>query len=217
MVKSVHGPSVVLSELINNLELAAHSTTILRQRSFHPTISLLIQQFLASKKYAVPTLENKNDKCRLGNATSALFPHALSYLKATYGEGEYVHHSLYFHHGIPFTVHRSCASQIDDSAVMYTDDSNTLYIGIIVGIIRLKRNSQVLFLVEKSKIHGYDAFSLDNIQYINDFSIDTTTIMPPEIISLKFESIKQKVAYRVNENTTTICGFHIFPNLLEST
>ncbi|CAF3645726.1 unnamed protein product [Rotaria sp. Silwood1] len=86
IVKSIHVPSMILTELINNLELVAYSTTILQQSTFHPKIALMIQQFLASKKCAVPTFKTQNNKCRLDMATPGLFPHILSYLNATYGE-----------------------------------------------------------------------------------------------------------------------------------
>ncbi|CAF1050950.1 unnamed protein product [Rotaria sordida] len=35
---------------------------------------------------------------------------------------------------IPFRIHRSGTNQVDDSAVIYSDQSNTLHLGIIVGI-----------------------------------------------------------------------------------
>ena len=73
---------------------------------------------------------------------------------------------------------------------MYSDDSNTLYIGIIIGVIRLERKSLVLFIVIKQKKTYGCAFSLDSIKYINDFSVaPSTIIMSPEIDFFKIRII----------------------------
>ncbi|CAF1376494.1 unnamed protein product [Rotaria sordida] len=118
---------------------------------------------------------------------------------------------------IPFRIHRSGTNQVDDSAVIYSDQSNTLHLGIIVGIVKLKTTDEIIFIIDKANINGCDSFKLDNIEYINDLYIDATLPMPRETISLKFEFIKRKVAYRIDENSRLICGFQIFPNVLEST
>jgi hypothetical protein len=46
IVKSIHGPSVILTELMNNFELISHATTALKNPSFHPKTALLINQIL---------------------------------------------------------------------------------------------------------------------------------------------------------------------------
>jgi hypothetical protein len=88
---------------------------------------------------------------------------------------------------------------------------------VIVGIVRLTITGEVVFIIDKANIHGCDSFKLDGIEYINDLFIDASLLMPRETISLKFEYIKKKVAYRIDENSRSVCGFQIFPNLLEST
>ncbi len=216
-MKSIHGPALVLPELINNFEYVVHATTVLQKPLFHPRISLLVKQILASKKHAVPTYENQKAYIHLGRATPVIFSHVLSYLDATYGEGQYTHHSLCFHQEIPFRVHRSGTNQVDDSALIYSDQSNILHLGVIVGIIQLKTTGQVLFMIDKANIHGCDSFTLDGVQYSNDLFIDATLLMPRETVSIQFEYIKKKVAYRVDESSRSIRGFQIFPNVLEST
>jgi hypothetical protein len=202
---------------MNNLELIAHATTIFQKPSFNPRTSLLIKQILASKKCAVPTYENQNVGLRLGLETAVVFSHVLLYLNATYGVGQYTHHSLCFHQEVPFRIHRSTINQVDDSALIYSDQSNILHLGVIVGIVRLRTTDQVVFIIDKANIYGCDSFLLDGVEYMNDLFIDATLLMPRETASIKFEFIKKKVAYRVDENSSLICGFQIFPNLLEST
>lgn len=70
----------------------------------------------------------------------------------------------------------------------------------------------MVFIIDKSKIPVCDFFSLNEIQYIN-----ATLIIRRETISVQLECILKKVVYRVDENTNSIYGFQMFPNLLEST
>jgi hypothetical protein len=80
---------------------------------------------------------------------------------------------------------------VDDSVVIYSDQFNTLHLGIIVGIVNLKTIDEIIFIIDEANICGCDSFKLDGIEFINDLYIDATLLVPRETISLKFEFLKK--------------------------
>jgi hypothetical protein len=129
----------------------------------------------------------------------------------------FTYHSLCFYQEMPFQIHRWTRNDVDDSTLMYSDESNSLHFGAIVRIIRLKATGDIIFIIDKASIIDYDSFSLNGTKYINDLCIYTTLRIPPSIISINYCWIREKVAYRLDEHILSICEFHIFPNILEST
>jgi hypothetical protein len=93
-----------------------------------------------------------------------MFSHVLSYLNTTYGEKQYAHHLLCFYQDIPFRIHSSGTNQVDDSAIIYSDQFNRLQLGVIVGIILLKITGEVVSNIDKVNINGCDSFELDGIE-----------------------------------------------------
>ncbi|CAM4781977.1 unnamed protein product [Rotaria magnacalcarata] len=86
-----------------------------------------------------------------------------------------------------------------------------------VGIIQLKTTKDIIFIIDQAEIVGFDTFSLDRIEYVNDFLVYTKHSNPPTIISINYKSIKEKVAYRKDPKLKTLTEFYIFPNLVEDT
>ncbi|CAM4787189.1 unnamed protein product [Rotaria magnacalcarata] len=82
-----------------------------------------------------------------------------------------------------------------------------------VGIIQLKTTKDIIFIIDQAEIVGFDTFSLDRIEYVNDFLVYTKHSNPPTIISINYKSIKEKVAYRKDPKLKTLTEFYIFPNL----
>jgi hypothetical protein len=216
-VNSVHGPSLVLQQLINNFELISHATTIYKNSAFHPKIALLIHQILSSKRRAIPSSIKIDTDIVLARATLPTFPHVTKYLENMYGKDQYKHHSLCFYRNVPFTTHHSTHKQVDNSAVIYSDHLNNLHIGIIIGIIQLKATKDLIFIIDQSDIIGFDSFSVDGIEYVNDFLVYAKHSNPPNIVSINYNSIREKVGYRKDSQMKTFSEFHIFPNLVEKT
>ncbi len=217
IVKSIHGPSLVLTELINNFELICHATTTAKNPSFHPKISLLINQIVSSKRRAIPTCIKPDIDIRLGRATPVQFFYVTKFLDNKYGKNQYTHHTICFYQEVPFKVHRYIDNQVDDLAVIYSDESGNLHLGIIVGIIQLKRTNEIKFIIDEAEIYGYDSFSLNGAEYINNLFLYSMFPNPPHTTSVSYNSIKEKIAYRKDEIRHSIYEFFIFPNLLEST
>jgi hypothetical protein len=93
-----------------------------------------------------------------------IFSHILSYINTTYGERQYTHHLLCFYQNISFTIHSSGANQVDNSAIIYSDQFDTLQLGVIVDIVRLTITGEVVSNIDKVNIHGCDTFKLDGIE-----------------------------------------------------
>jgi hypothetical protein len=215
-VNSVHGPSLVMKQLINNFELISHATTIYKNPAFHPKIALLIHQILSSKRCAMPpSIKTDTDIC-VARATPA-YPHVTKYLENIYGKDQYSHHSLCFYRNVPFTIQHSTHKQVDNSAVIYSDHLNNLHIGIIIGIIQLRATKDLIFIIDQADIIGFDSFSLDGIEYVNDFLVYAKHSNPPNIVSINSNSIREKVGYKKDSKTRTFSEFYIFPNLVEET
>ncbi|CAF1459034.1 unnamed protein product [Rotaria sp. Silwood1] len=217
IVKSIYGPSVIIPELINNFELVSHATDILKNPSFHPKIALLIHQMLFSKRRAVPTCISPNIEIHLAHPTTVKFLHVATYLETTYGKKQFTHYSLCFVKGVTFKVHCPTNKQVDDSALVYVDESDNIHLGVIAGIVKLKDTGNILFIVDEAKIIGYDSFLLNGTEYINDFFIFATLKTPRTTVSIHYDSIREKVAYRSDENLNSVWEFHLFPNRQEST
>lgn len=207
----------MIPELINNFELVSYATHMIKNPSFHPKINLLIHQILCPKSQALPASINSNVQFHLARETPVKFLHVTEYLETTYGNGHFTYYSQCFVKGVPFQVHSPINKQVDDSALVYVDDSKNLHLGIIVGIVKLKSSSEVLFIIGKAKANGYDSFLLHGMGYKNDCFVYATFENPPQTVSINYKSIKEKVAYRLDDSHNSICEFHLFPNLLEST
>lgn len=190
---------------------------MVKQSSFHPKIELLVRQILSSKRQAVPTANSSNTRIHLTRETCIQYPHVVTYLENTYGKEQFTYYSLCSVKGVQFKVHLVKSTQVDDSAVVYTDGFDDLHIGMIVGIIKLKHNDEILFIIDEAKINGYDFFLLNGTKYINNFFVFVTLKTPRNIVSIHYDSIQEKVAYRLDNCTDSICEFHLFPNRLEST
>ncbi|CAM4985947.1 unnamed protein product [Rotaria socialis] len=216
-VKSIHGPSFILKQLINNFEHQSYATTILKNPAFHPKIALLIHQIFSSKRRAIPTSLMSHNVVCLSRSTVSAFPHVTEYLENIYTKDQYTHHSTCFYQNVAFAVHHSKHTQVDNSAVIYFDHFNNLHIGIIMGIIQLKTTKDIIFIIDKAEIVGFDTFSLDQIEYVNDFLVYAKHSNPPTIVSIGYKTIKEKVAYRKDPKVKTSTEFYIFPNLVEDT
>ena len=145
------------------------------------------------------------------------FPRVTKYLENIYARDQYTQHSTCFYRNVAFTVHHSTHTQVDNSAVIYFDHFNNLHIGIIIGIIQLKTTKDIIFIIDQAEIVGFDTFSLDQIEYVNDFLAYAKHLNPPTIVSINYKSIKQKVAYRKDPKVKTSTEFYLFPNLVEDT
>jgi hypothetical protein len=64
---------------------------------------------------------------------------------------------------IPFRIYSSDTNQVDDLAIIYSDQFNASQLGIIVGIVQLKITGEVVSNIDKVNIHGCDSFKLDEI------------------------------------------------------
>ncbi len=153
----------------------------------------------------------------LARTTPPAFPHVTKYLEDMYGKDQYSHHSLCFYRNVPFIIHHSTDKQVDNSAVIYSDHLNNLHIGIIIGIIQLKATKDLIFIIDQADIIGFDSFSAGGIEYINDFLGYAEHSSPPNIVSINYNSIREKVGYRKDSQMKTFSEFHIFPNLVEET
>ena len=202
---------------MNNFELISHATTDLNNPSFHPKITLLINQILSSKRRAVPRCIKPDMDIHLAHRTPVNFLHVATYLENMYGKDQLVHHSLCFYQGVPFKIHQSTNKQVDNSAVLYSDKWNNLRIGIIVGIIRLKVSNDLIFVIDQAQVLGNDSFSILGTKFINELCVYAKMPDPPNTNSITYDSIKEKVAYRMDRNKKQFYEFNIFPNLLEST
>ena len=217
IIKSIHGSSLILAELVNNFEHHSHCITALKNSSFHPKIALLIDQIQSSKKRALPTHIKPNIDIRLAQVAAIRFLHVASFLDNTYGKDRYTYHNLCFYQEVPFKVHHGTSNQVDDSALIYVDRLDNHHIGFIMGIIRLKETKEIKFIMNEADIFGCDSLSLDRTQYINDLLIHAVMPTPRRTVSINYDSVREKVAYRRDENSTSRYVFHLFPNLLEST
>ncbi|CAF4035069.1 unnamed protein product [Rotaria sordida] len=119
--------------------------------------------------------------------------------------------------GVAFKVHCPTNKQVDDSALVYVDESDNIHLGVIAGIVKLKHAGNILFIVDEAKIIAYDSFLLNGTEYINDFFIFAKLKNPRTTVSIHYDSIREKVAYRSGENLNSVWEFHLFPNRLEST
>ncbi|CAF2093187.1 unnamed protein product, partial [Rotaria magnacalcarata] len=216
LVKSIHGPSFILKQLINNFEHQSYATTILKNPAFHPKIALLIHQIFSSKRRAIPTSLMSHNVVCLSRSTVSAFPHVTEYLENIYTKDQYTHYSTCFYRNVAFTVHHSKHTQVDNSTVIYFDHFNNLHIGIIIGIIQLKTTKDIIFIIDQAEIVGFDTFSLDQIEYVNDFLVYAKHSNPPTIVSIGYKTIKEKVAYRKDPKVKTSAEFYIFPNLVEN-
>lgn len=202
---------------MNNFELISHATTLLKEPSFHPQIALIIHQMISSKRRAVPKSINPNSHIHLTRTIPVKCSDLAIYLESTYGKGQYFHYSSCVVQSVLFKVHSPKNKQVDDCAVLYVNECQNLRLGIIIGIIKLKLTGEILFIVDEAIVSGYDSFDLDRQAYKNEFCIFAKLAKPRQIISIRYNSIKEKVAYRFDENLNYICEFYLFPNRLEST
>ncbi|CAF3015504.1 unnamed protein product [Rotaria socialis] len=131
--------------------------------------------------------------------------------------GIFTHYSSYIAKDVAFKIHCPTNKQVDNSTVVYADESNNLHLGIIAGIVKLKHTDEILFIVDQAKISGYGSFSLNGTEYTNDFFIFAMLTKPRSIVSIHYNAIQEKVAYRLHEKLDSVFEFHLFPNRLEST
>ena len=101
--------------------------------------------------------------------------------------------------------------------MIYSDEFNNFHLGIITDIIRLKATDDILFIIDEANFNDHDSFVLNGNEYINELFIYAILPTPPNTISIHYNSIKEKIAYKLDDNLSSLCEFHIFPNVLEST
>jgi hypothetical protein len=172
---------------------------------------------LSSKRRAIPTSIRPNTDIYLARTTSVMFSHVTAYLDTTYAREQYTYHPFCFYRQVPFRVHNSTKNQVDDSALIYSDKLNNLHVGFIVAIIQLKATKEIKFIIDDAEIIGFDSFSHNGTQYMNDLFVNAVLPTPPKTISITYNSIKEKVSYRLEKNMNSFCEFYVFPNVLEST
>ncbi|CAF1515125.1 unnamed protein product [Adineta ricciae] len=216
-VKSVHGPTLILKQLMNKFELLSYATTLFTKPDFHPKVALLINQIFSSKRRALPTCLTLHNVTSLTRSTVSPSSHVTEYLGKLCAKDHYTHYSTCFYRNVAFTIHRSNNKQVDNSAVMYSDHSNNLQLGIIIAIIQLTSTKDIVIIIDQADVVGFDRFSQNQTEYINDFVAYAKHSDPPHIVSIDCKSIREKVAYRKDPNVLTSVEYYIFPNLVEET
>jgi hypothetical protein len=83
--------------------------------------------------------------------------------------------------------------------------------------VQLKATKDIIFIIDRADIIGFDSFSADRIEYVNGFLIYAKQSNPPNIVSINYNSIREKVGSRKDSQMKTFSEFHIFPNLVEET
>ena len=75
---------------------------------------------------------------------------------------------------------------------------------------------EIKLIVNEAEMFGYESLSLGGTQYINDLFIYAVMPTPPRTVSISYDSIKEKVACRRDENSSTRYIYCLFPNLFGS-
>jgi hypothetical protein len=212
--QSINGPNLVVSELINNINILQCATAELNNVSFTPPLKVFIRRLFSSKRHTLPTQKsiNENKSIRLGRTFELPNDHmVMVHLYNTHA----LNFSLYqtcWKNNVRFSVYNSTSTSKNcDSCVLFKGQYQ-VNCGFIAAINHEpKQGCYVILHTVQIYRHGSLTFKKKNI--VNPFIFSGQLTEPAHLIKIHIYDIIVKLAYRKQD----IFHFFQFPNTVEST
>ena len=214
IVQSINGPTLVVPELINNLNTLECATVQLSDIPFSTPLKLFIHGLFYSKQHIFPNQKsiNTNKPIRLGRKFKLPNDHiVMDYLHSKQISNFSVHQTCW-KNNVQFSVYESgSTSETSDSCVLF-NDKHEMKCGFIVAIIydMKQKCNMVLHTV---CIDQRDSFAFKKKIVVNPFIFWGQLSNPPNMVTVPIDDIIVKLAYSKQD----IFHFFQFPNTVEST
>ncbi|CAF3153953.1 unnamed protein product [Rotaria sp. Silwood2] len=214
IVQSVNGPTLVVSELINNLNILQCATAQLNDIPFSTSIKLFIRRLFSSKQLAFPNQQsiNKNKSVRLGRKFKPSNDHiVMTYLHNSQISNFSLHQTCW-KNNVQFSIYESSStSKNSDSCVLFKD-KHEIKCGFIMAII-YDMKQQCNMVLHTVSIDQQDSFTFKKKTVVNPFIFWGQLSDPRNMVTIPIDDIIVKLAYSKQD----IFHFFQFPNIVEST
>jgi hypothetical protein len=214
IVQSINGPNLIISELINNINIVQCATLEFNKTDCHTSVKLFMQRLFSSKRHAFPDQKVINDGgfIRLGRK-----------LKLSNDHPVIVH--LHNTHVFNFDLYETCwknnvrfniidfnsTTKTCDSCVLFKDQQETTC-GFITAIV-YDTEQKCYIVLHKVHIDRQDPFTFKSKHVTNPFIFWGHLTDPPQMTTVHLRDIIVKLAYSKQE----AFHFYQYPNTVEST
>jgi hypothetical protein len=214
IVQNVNGPNLVVSELIDNLNILQCATAELNTINFSTSLKVFIHRLFSSKRNTLPNQKSIIDNKAVRLSRKSELPHdhvAMNHLRNNYTLN-FSSHRTCWKNNVRFSVYESTSTSKNcDSCVLFKEQNDT-NCGFIVAIIyNLKQECSVV--IHTVSVDRRDSFIFKTKNVVNPFRFWGELTDPPNMVTIPIDDIIVKLAYNKQES------FHFFqfPNTVEST
>ncbi|CAF3393914.1 unnamed protein product [Rotaria socialis] len=216
LVQSVNGPSLVIHELVNNINILQAATEKIDHIHLHSPLRIFIARLFSTKRQALPKVSSEDTKksVRLGPMLKLPQDHiVMTYLNTIYSVPFHIHETCW-KNKIRFSIYNpNSLSRNCDSCLLFKNQNNETCYGFVVAILNQPQEGYRI-LVNQIQVNRRDSLILKGRCIINPFIFWGHLTDTPKFVIISLEHIIVKLAYR-REND--LFHFFQFPNTVEST
>lgn len=212
----INGPSLILTELVNNLSIMKSAFVQLKDHNFTINLRLFIERLFASKRRAPPDNRSIDDKAcvhfgkRLMLSSDDTIMKILNAEKLMYRS---IHKTCWMKN-VRFSVYdANTVAKHCDSCVLLKKQEPDFICGFILAIITTSKN-QCQFIIHTVEVDHHDRINIKKRTVVNPFIFWGRLTNPPRIKIVCIDGVLTKLAYR---RESTVFHFFHFPNTVEST
>lgn len=214
LVQSINGPNLIVSELINNINLLKCATVQLNRLNYKASLHIFIHRLFSSKRKALPkeATINQNNSIRVGHKLILSNDHiAMVHLRETKASNFSLHRTCW-KNNVKFSVYEpNSTGKSCDSFVLFKDKRET-NCGFIIAII-YDSLKQCYAMIHTVRVDRHDSLIIKKKCVINPFIFWGKLTDPPNLITIHIDNIIIKLAHSKQD----IFHFYQFPNSIEST
>ena len=195
IVQSINGPTLLVPELINNLNALECATGQLSDTSFSTPLKLFIHGFFYSKHHIFPNQKsiNTNKPIRLGRKFKLPNDHiVMAYLHSKQISNFFVHQTCW-KNNVQFSIYESgSTSKTSDSCVLFKDEHETKWRFIVAIIYDMKQKCNMV--LHTVCIDQRDSFTFKKKIIVNPFRFWGQLANPPNMVTIPVDDIIVKLA-----------------------
>ncbi|CAF1532838.1 unnamed protein product [Adineta ricciae] len=197
IVQSVNGPNLIVTELVNNINLVQRATAESNNDSFNSSLKLFVRRLFSSKRQALPKQNNMeaNENFRLAKKLELPNDHIVMVHLSNLPIFNFTLYKTCWKNKVQFSIYDSnSVAKNSDSCILFKNGSNELSCGFVMAIVHdsKQKRSVTIHLVH---INRWDSLTFKKKCIVNPFIFWGQLTKPPELKTIDVHDIDVKIAY----------------------
>ncbi|CAF1410154.1 unnamed protein product [Adineta ricciae] len=208
ITQSINGPNLIISELINNLNIVQSATNELNNINLNRSLKLYVFRIFSTKRQALPSEKSLDENFSIRFARKLdLQNSSITFKNVTIYQTFCKNHIQFSTYDLLSTTKNS------DSCLLFKHQQQQFSCGSFFAIIRESVDDYRL-IIHTVDITNHDSLKLKNKQIMNPFIFWGKLTNPHRLVTIHAQDIITKLAYN---KIGDVFQFFRYPNIVEST